>query len=526
LGVVSEEQKPLRFLFFMLHAGFIRFYRRPIELLAERGHEVHLAFTRIEKDPGDRRLAEELAASSPRITFGEAPLRRRNDGWRPLAALVRSFVDLGRYVDPRYADSPALRRRMAQKFADHAGTARRIDPFSSWLTRRVIHFMDARSSERLSRRIVRSLGTVERAIPTSERVDAYLRERRPDAVLVTPVIEFASTQVEYLKSARKAGIPSGVAVASWDNLTGKGLIRIVPDRVFVWNELQVDEAVEMHGIPRERVAVTGAPKFDEWFERAPRTDRAAFAAKVGLDPGGPFVVYACSSPFITPDEVSFVRRWLDALRADERLAGLGLLVRPHPQNAAQWDGVDLSEHGNVAIWPPHGAQPDAGDARADFFDSLAHSAAVVGINTSALIEAAIVGRSVLAPAADEFAGTQAGTLHFRYLLFENGGFVHVGVTLDEHRDQLAAVLERGDEHAEQTRRFIESFVRPLGLDRPAAPILADAFEALGRSAAQPSHRSVGDRALRILLTPAAAAVSVVGGIAGRLRKAPPAAEIA
>jgi hypothetical protein len=221
-----------------------------------------------------------------------------------------------------------------------------------------------------------------------------------------------------------------------------------------------------------------------------------------------------------------VRRWLDALRADPRLAGVGVLVRPHPQNAAQWDGVDLSGHGGVAIWPPRGAQPDAGDARADFFDSLAHSTAVIGINTSALVEAAIVGRSVLSPAADEFAGTQEGTLHFRYLLFENGGFLHLGATLEQHFDQLAAVLEHGDEHAARTRRFIGSFVRPLGLDRPAAPILADAFEALGRSAAQPSHRSAGDRALRVLLTPAAAIVSLVGGIAGRVRKAPPAAEIA
>ena len=61
--------------------------------------------------------------------------------------------------------------------------------------------------------------------------------------------------------------------------------------------------------------------------------------------------------------------------------------------------VDLAGFDNVAVWPPAGAQPDAGKARADFFDSLFHSAAVVGINTSALIEAAILGKSVLVPLA-------------------------------------------------------------------------------------------------------------------------------
>jgi hypothetical protein len=179
----------------------------------------------------------------------------------------------------------------------------------------------------------------------------------------------------------------------------------------------------------------------------------------------------------------------------------------------------------AAVWPPHGAQPDAGEARSAFYDSLAHSAAVVGINTSVLVEAAIVGKSVLVPLAPEFRGTQQGTLHFRYLLYENGGFLHVGETLDRHFEQLAAVLERGDEDRERTRRFVEAFVRPRGLDRPAAPILADEVEALGAAAAVPSRPTVAVLALRVLLLPLALAASVVGPSAQRLRGRPLPAEV-
>ncbi len=427
-------------------------------------------------------------------------------------------------MHPRYAESPALRARMARKFADHVSTARAVDPITARLTLLLIRFMDSRSSELLSGRIVAALGAVERAIPTCRRIDRYLRERRPDAILATPVIEFASGQVEYLKSARKAGVPSAVCVASWDNLTGKGLLRVVPDRVFVWNELQAVEAVEMHGVPRERVVATGAPKFDEWFERSPRAGPGDFAAAAGVSPSHPYVLYVCSSPFIAPDEVGFVRRWLGRLRADDReaLRLLGVIVRPHPQNATQWQGVDLAEFGNVSIWPPGGAQPDAGEARAGFFDSLAHSAAVVGINTSALLEAAIAGRSVLAPLAPEFADTQRGTLHFRYLLYENGGFVHLGETLDEHFDQLAGVIDRGDDHAEQTRRFVASFVRPHGLDRPATPILAGEIESLARLTIPPERPTVSSCALRAVLAPVALAAAVIGGIAERVRRGAPA----
>lgn len=509
---MESGTRPLRILWFMLHAGYIRYYGPTLRLLADRGHSVQLAFTRFEKDPGDARLARELAESHPNIACEEAPLRRRRDGWRPLAGLVRSLVDLSRYTDPRYADAPALRARMARKLSDHVRTARTLDPLTRRLTLRLIRSVTERSSERFSRRAIAVLGALERAIPTSRLVDRFLREHAPDVVLVTPVVEFASNQVEYVKSARKAGISSAVSIASWDNLTGKGLIRVVPDRVFVWNETQVEEAVEMHGIPRDHVVATGAAKFDEWFERVPQTSAAEFARKVGLGPERPYVLYACSSAFIAPDEVAFVERWLTALRAHSspRLREVGVIVRPHPQNARQWDGVDLSRFGDAVVWPPAGAQPDAGEARADFFDSLSHSAAVVGINTSALIEAAIVGKSVLAPLAPEFVGTQLGTLHFRYVLFENGGFVHVGESLETHLDALDDVLEHGDEHSEQTRSFVESFVRPRGIARPAAPILADEIEALAATAPAAERRRLGDVALRLVLAPVSICALVAG----------------
>jgi hypothetical protein len=136
------------------------------------------------------------------------------------------------------------------------------------------------------------------------------------------------------------------------------------------------------------------------------------------------------------------------------------------------------------------------EEQADFFDTLAHSAAVVGINTTAMIEAAIVGKSVLTILDQEFA--QESTLHFHYLLQENGGFLHVASSLEEHVRQLARVVEDGDGRAEERAKFIESFLRPHGLDRPATPILADEVERLAGAQVEPAAR--GSRLLRLLLT--------------------------
>jgi hypothetical protein len=170
-------------------------------------------------------------------------------------------------------------------------------------------------------------------------------------------------------------------------------------------------------------------------------------------------------------------------------------------NAAQWRDVDLSRFGNVVIRPRGGQQPDAGEARSDYFHSLAHSAAVVGINTSALIESAILGKSVYTVLAPEFRGTQTGTLHFHYLLYENGGFLHVAESLDDHVRQLDRVLTHGKADEEQTLRFVASFIRPNGMDRPATPILADGIEELARLAPpQPVGTPVWAWGLRGLLS--------------------------
>src|SRR5581483_2349612 len=189
--------------------------------------------------------------------------------------------------------------RMHAKITAQLRKSEELEPLGRRVALRVARRLAQGPNAALSDRVIRAAARLEHAIPTSPEIDRYIRDRKPDVVVATPVVNRASTQVDLLKSARRLGIPAATLVASWDNLTNKGLLKWVPERVFVWNEQQRREAIELHGIPPDRVVATGAPLFDRWFERRPSTDRAEFLGRVGLDPATPYVLYTCSNPAMT-----------------------------------------------------------------------------------------------------------------------------------------------------------------------------------------------------------------------------------
>jgi hypothetical protein len=235
-------------------------------------------------------------------------------------------------------------------------------------------------------------------------------------------------------------------------------------------------------MPAEKVVTTGAQLFDRWFAREVTRNRADFCARVGLRDTRPFLLFTGSSSFISESsaEVAFVRRWIKALRAsgEPALQDINILVRPHPYNCHAWDPDPLTDLPGAVFFPRRGYSPIDPDNRADFYDSIYHSAAVVGINTSAMIEAAIIERPVFSIHAQEFAGTQEGTIHFHHLLPENGGCVRFASTLEEHVLQLSDRIRHPEAARAEARHFVSHFIRPHGLDRPATPMFVDAIERL------------------------------------------------
>jgi hypothetical protein len=466
----------LRILFLVHNLGKTRHFEGVIRGLTARGHTLLLAAARKRKPLKPTKALHD----DPRVEVLACPTRRV-DGWQDVALGLRRARDYARFLDPRYARSDKL----AARAAGYAPTG-----FSDAVQRRPW----LRRHWRLTQR---GLALAETVMPTERYFELFLKAERADLLLVTPLIDFGSYQTDYVKAAHRVGLPVAFLPFSWDNLTNRGLIRVPPDRVIVWNEHQRREAIELHGVPADRVVVTGAPRFDEFFAMRPSISREAFCAPLGLDPARPIVLYTCSSNFVAPREVEFVRQWICELRrsTDARLRECSIIVRPHPAHDEQWHGVDFTDVAGVAIWSHKSTvQADQG-----LYDSLHHCAAVVGLNTSAMIEAAIVGRPVFTIAAPEFTGGQSGTMHFHYLLAANGGPVTAAGSVAEHLSQLAAGLADGGAARQRCQQFVHSFVRPRGVGTPAAPFMVEEIERVAAIRKRPRRTAAWHYPLRWML---------------------------
>ena len=259
--MTSPSETPVRVLLAMSTlTAYFRFFEAPIRLLLARGHKVHVTVGRA-PDEAEEAWLRAVAADHGALTWSHAAFLK-HDPWSDFARDVVITRDYVHALRPRFAEAPSLVDARAQA---HAGRTSPVPGAPSRAQRAVARAARSRHCGQWRMR--------------SRRYRAWRSSslsQRPDVLLVAPHLFPGSLDGEYVDAARAVGVPSAICVASWDNLSSKQLIRGAPDAVMVWNEIQRREAVELHGIPAERVVVTGAQCYDHWFSWA--RDRASSSA--------------------------------------------------------------------------------------------------------------------------------------------------------------------------------------------------------------------------------------------------------
>ncbi len=320
------------------------------------------------------------------------------------------------------------------------------------------------------------LASVEKIIPPVCAIRDHIRVYNPDVIFASPLdLRFSSAEVEYLKAAVRMKIPSISSILTWDNMTTKALLRIFPDRLLAWNEVQKEEAIRFQFYPAERIRITGATLFDDWIlHLAPSTTRAEFCHMHNLRSEDPIVLYLGSSAHMATNESWVIRELRKALdrSGDRELARIQIIIRPHPGNNHIFDEMT---NANVAIIPKIGRLRITEEELTLFYDTVYHSvAAIEGANTTAIIESIIAEKPAIAFINEEYKKTQMETKHFNQLV--NEGALYCVHSSDEFIRVLGGIMKGQDEKKEKRSAFVKKYIRPLGMERLAAEHIADEIE--------------------------------------------------
>lgn len=219
--------------------------------------------------------------------------------------------------------------------------------------------------------------------------------------------EVGSFERTVLTVAQRHGVPT-LDILHGAPATRCGMLPVTVDRLAVWGDI-VEGWFVGNGVPRERLAVTGQPRFDELVGRNGGQDRQRLYRRLGLDPGkGLIVVTPPAGINFTSARTATERRLFaeEVLAALRRFPGYQVVVRPHSSD------VDISLYCEaLARLGVRGAVVTGG---ADLYDLLGGCDLLVSEpHTTVCLEAMMVGRPVItvnlsgAPDRIPYAGSGA-----------------------------------------------------------------------------------------------------------------------
>jgi len=283
-----------------------------------------------------------------------------------------------------------------------------------------------------------------------------LESMQPAVVVATSCIR----QIEepYVMAARELGIPTLGYVQSFDHLTGRSFT-IACDHHAVWNERMRSHLQQYHGVTdAARIHLTGTAQFDFHRQDEFRWDRETTLARLGLQPGARYVLYAGNTYQVTPSEPELVQQFAARVAATPALAGHTIVVRVHPNDEfGRWDGMSAAGVRVVVSRPSSNRKSySTPEEQARLVSTVLHADVCLNVWSSMSLDAAAVDTPVVAvgfaahpgSAEDRFCRTCYDTDYYRPIV-ESGG-VRFAKDMDELLSETVEyVMDRSRDREER-----------------------------------------------------------------------------
>lgn len=182
----------------------------------------------------------------------------------------------------------------------------------------------------LVRKLIRAL---DFALVKSMFYSSYFDKYQPDLVFMAHL--FDDQEIHLLREAKRRGVKTIGFINSWDKVTARSILRLLPDKVVVFNELVKSEVMEHNEVRGENIFIGGLPHYDIYANHAPGR-RADFYKELGINPQvKKIIVYAPNGKYSKEADGSMIDLLRSFIKQSLVPEGTELLVRFQPNDAVQ-----------------------------------------------------------------------------------------------------------------------------------------------------------------------------------------------
>lgn len=251
------------------------------------------------------------------------------------------------------------------------------------------------------RRLVRMLDFL---LVRDETYRTYFDRYRPDCVVMAHL--FDEQEIHLLREAKRRGVPTIGFINSWDKVTARCIMRLLPDKAIVFNYIVKDELMKHNEMRAEDIFVSGIPQYDQFIHPHVRP-REEFFKTIGVDPSKKLIVYAPIGSAFSTSDWDMIDRMHELNREGTLGPNVAMLVRFQPNDFFKeeefqkrpwlvytYPGTRFSDSQAVVANNRVDWDMNAHDLQY-LTDTLAHASLVVCYASSIGIDAALMGKPVI-----------------------------------------------------------------------------------------------------------------------------------
>ncbi|TSD03976.1 MAG: hypothetical protein Greene071436_207 [Parcubacteria group bacterium Greene0714_36] len=241
---------------------------------------------------------------------------------------------------------------------------------------------------------------LDRALVHSETYGGYFEKYHPELLLCANL--FDEPEVHFLREAKRRGVAVVGLINSWDKATSRGMLRLLPDRLVVFNGYLRDDLLRYHAVPADKIFIGGIPQYDQYFSFRPES-RSEFFRRLGLDARQRLIVYSPIGSICGTADWDIIDMIEQYRREGAFGDGMELLVRFPPNDFVdqkeikkrpwlryQHPGVRFSEARGTGIdWDMTFPELE------ELANTLFHMSMVICYASSISVDAAVIDRPVI-----------------------------------------------------------------------------------------------------------------------------------